>query len=702
MASNRNLTRRPGASNDDDNHNGYRTLVQRPPPTSSTSTTPETQRSSGMPIRTRRRPRTLLAATAPYSTARTRLIAPRPIQPRPDPGTSTSGSASASSSRPDLAPPPTLTEATFRNVLLRMNLDVPVTELPDRPFDRHLFTVLYGKTYTSANIPPDMQSEDYVGLGSILSLLSPGTILNPSVKPCQDPRINATGHLAGRCLRPAPFVKIDLANITEIMHCEDLTHPLDDPFTLCGHCVASSLHRLLGGKKGEFVCSLKEEQIEQSRLYLCAKCTKERAIWRSQPQGQAMARAGELAFAELLRPVAEVSGAAAESQTTPEDLPAAPVVGNQVQPSFSFSGEDLALFDFGVDFNFRYPRTETPAGPGASAAGIDANMNHRPSDVGNISAEEALFYDFDRASAPSPPEVSIHGSGVDMSGPGSWTLPPLTFEPFEFAQLSSNPARGSDNSYTAANVDGNSHSNLDLSDFTHYQDLEHLFSAMHRNVVGTDAEPGSIDFASQPGSNNGDIATAAPAIAVNTETRDLHDDNDATAGALSFLNLEDQLNPDDWAFLLQLPDIPSTAGMLTPPELAPLPEDEDNDDNNDDDDDDNSNNTPHRPEPQPKCKLPEALFGCNCVKLLTANLCFGHRVLRCFEFVRKYTSTRRWVTARYGEKACPACSTGKGVDAYGFKGELGGEALERREWVCLCCLDWVHELWSEKIPGPAV
>ncbi|KAK3688281.1 hypothetical protein B0T22DRAFT_149457 [Podospora appendiculata] len=696
MASYRNLSPRLGVSNDDDNQNGSRNSVQRPPPISSTSTPPGAHRRSGMAIRTRRRHRTLLAATAPYLTSRRRSIAPRP-RPRLDLATtSASGSGSASSSRSVSAPTPTPTEATFCNDLLSMNLNIPVTELPDRPFDRDLCTVLYGKTYTSANIPLDMQSEDYIGLGSIRSVISPGTILNPSVKHCQDLRLDATGNPAGRCLRPAPFVEVELTNMTEIMHCEDLTHPLDDPFTLCGYCVASSLHRLLGGKKGEFVCSLKDEQVKQSRLYLCAKCIKERAIQRSQPEGQALARVGELAFAELLRPFAEVTGAAAESQTAVEVPAAVPDVDDQVQPGFSFSGEDLALFDFDVDFNSQFPPAETVAESTTSAS-----INHHPSDGGNISAEEALFFDFDLTSAPSPPEANARGSGADISRTESWTLPPLTFEPFEFTELLSNPlapAHGSTNTYATANVNNDPNRDLGLSDFTHYHDLEGLFSAIHRNVVGTNIEPGSIDFASQRRSNNGNIGTAAPAPVVNAESHELHD-NGIPARALSFLNLEDQINPDDWAFLLQLPDIPSTAGIITPPELAALPDDDDDDD--DDDEDSNKNNNPPPAQPLPtKCKIPESLFGCNCVKLLTANLCFGHRVIRCFEFVRKYTLTRRWVTKQYGDRACPACGTGKGVDAYGFKGDMGGEGLQKLEWVCLCCLDWVHELWSEKIPGP--
>jgi hypothetical protein len=86
--------------------------------------------------------------------------------------------------------------------------------------------------------------------------------------------------------------------------------------------------------------------------------------------------------------------------------------------------------------------------------------------------------------------------------------------------------------------------------------------------------------------------------------------------------------------------------------------------------------------------LPTPEFGCSCGKS-----CHSHRLARASNWVNSTVEVRNWMNKLWGAKVCPFCmSYPKGespVDAYGFKGNRGGEDLPQVVYVCLSCQDIV-------------
>ncbi|KAK3398340.1 hypothetical protein B0T20DRAFT_205810 [Sordaria brevicollis] len=94
------------------------------------------------------------------------------------------------------------------------------------------------------------------------------------------------------------------------------------------------------------------------------------------------------------------------------------------------------------------------------------------------------------------------------------------------------------------------------------------------------------------------------------------------------------------------------------------------------------------------------LFKCSCTKLLTADLCLGHRLLRADQFldhIRKYDD---WIKFRFDQREndprpCPKCMERPGVDAYDFLRIEGAVNLDTIHWACLFCQETVSMPRSE-------
>ncbi|KAJ4381434.1 hypothetical protein N0V85_008681 [Neurospora sp. IMI 360204] len=88
------------------------------------------------------------------------------------------------------------------------------------------------------------------------------------------------------------------------------------------------------------------------------------------------------------------------------------------------------------------------------------------------------------------------------------------------------------------------------------------------------------------------------------------------------------------------------------------------------------------------------LFRCSCKKLITADLCLGHRLLRADQFLEQVRRMNEWVQFRFtlGERdhnPCPKCMARPGVDAHNFQTREGGADLNTIHWICMCCQETV-------------
>lgn len=88
------------------------------------------------------------------------------------------------------------------------------------------------------------------------------------------------------------------------------------------------------------------------------------------------------------------------------------------------------------------------------------------------------------------------------------------------------------------------------------------------------------------------------------------------------------------------------------------------------------------------------MFRCSCQKLITADLCLGHRLLRADQFLDQVYRLNEWVQFRFSlreqdHKPCPKCMTRHGVDAYNFRNKEGGAHLNSINWICMCCQETV-------------
>ncbi|KAK3337993.1 hypothetical protein B0H65DRAFT_434128 [Neurospora tetraspora] len=88
------------------------------------------------------------------------------------------------------------------------------------------------------------------------------------------------------------------------------------------------------------------------------------------------------------------------------------------------------------------------------------------------------------------------------------------------------------------------------------------------------------------------------------------------------------------------------------------------------------------------------LFRCSCKKLITADLCLGHRLLRADQFLEQVRRLNEWTQFRFslGEqdfKPCPKCMARPGVDAYNLNNREGGADLTTVHWICMCCQETV-------------
>ncbi|EAA32892.2 hypothetical protein GE21DRAFT_6416 [Neurospora crassa] len=84
------------------------------------------------------------------------------------------------------------------------------------------------------------------------------------------------------------------------------------------------------------------------------------------------------------------------------------------------------------------------------------------------------------------------------------------------------------------------------------------------------------------------------------------------------------------------------------------------------------------------------LFRCSCHKLITADLCLGHRLLRADQFLEQARRLDEWTRFRFGLgeqdfKPCPKCMVRPGVDAHSFNNSEGGADLTTVHWICMCC-----------------
>lgn len=88
------------------------------------------------------------------------------------------------------------------------------------------------------------------------------------------------------------------------------------------------------------------------------------------------------------------------------------------------------------------------------------------------------------------------------------------------------------------------------------------------------------------------------------------------------------------------------------------------------------------------------MFGCSCRKLITADLCLGHRLFRADQFLDQVKRMNDWIQFRFSlreqdPKPCPKCLTRHGVDAFNFKNKVGGAHLNTVSWMCMCCQETV-------------
>lgn len=96
------------------------------------------------------------------------------------------------------------------------------------------------------------------------------------------------------------------------------------------------------------------------------------------------------------------------------------------------------------------------------------------------------------------------------------------------------------------------------------------------------------------------------------------------------------------------------------------------------------------------------LFRCSCAKLITADLCVGHRLFRAEQFLEQVRCLGEWTQYRYSlriqdHRPCPRCMERVGVDAHNFSGKAGGADLPTVHWICMCCQEIVSMTRSEFI-----